>query len=46
METRKKAIETGKWPPASKDPATGAPRYNMVAQETKIMIAAPFSPLR
>ncbi len=46
METRKKAVETGKWPPASKDPATGAPRYSMVSQDTKILTAAPFSPIR
>jgi hypothetical protein len=45
METRKKAVETGKWPPSSKD-AAGQPRYNMMAQETKILTAAPFSPIR
>jgi len=46
MDTRKRAIETGKWPPASKDPETGAPRYTMVAQESKILTAAAFSPVR
>ncbi|HEY4372770.1 MAG TPA: NIPSNAP family protein [Burkholderiales bacterium] len=46
VETRNKAVASGKWPPASKDPATGQPRYVMQAQENKILTAAPFSPLR
>ena len=46
METRQKAVASGKWPPASKDPATGQMRYSMQAQENKILTAAPFSPLR
>ena len=46
METRNKAVASGKWPPASKDPATGQPRYAMQTQETKILTAVPFSPLR
>ena len=46
MATRQAAVESGKWPPASKDPATGQPRYTMQSQETKILLAAPFSPLR
>ena len=45
MDTRKRALETGKWPPASKDPETGSPRYAMVAQESKILTAAVFSPV-
>jgi len=46
MDTRKKAIESGKWPPASKDPATGLPAYSMQAQETKILTAPDWSPVR
>jgi len=46
METRKKALETGKWPPAAKDPETGAPGYVMQNQESKILTAAAFSPVR
>jgi hypothetical protein len=44
--TRKAAVDSGKWPPASKDPETGLPRYTMQTQESKILIAAPFSPIR
>jgi len=46
MATRKAAVDSGKWPPASKDPATGQARYVMRDQETKILTAAPFSPVR
>jgi hypothetical protein len=43
MEVRRQAIASGIWPPST---AAGASGYSVVAQETKIMLAAPFSPLR
>ena len=41
-EIRAKAIASGIWPPSSAPDAA----YNTVAQETKILLAAPFSPLK
>lgn len=43
METRKAAIAAGGWPPT---PEQGPDHYSTVAQETKILLAAPFSPLQ
>lgn len=43
MEARKKAVASGTWPPS---PAEGQAPYTTVTQETKILLAAPFSPLR
>ena len=43
MEARKAAIASGKWPPT---PGPDDPQYNTVSQETKILLAAPFSPLQ
>lgn len=42
-ETRKQAMASGTWPPS---PAPGDAPYNTLAQETKILLAAPFSPLK
>ena len=39
---RKKAIDSGSWPPSSTPDA----QYTTVAQENKILLAAPFSPIR
>ena len=43
MQVRTQAIASGGWPPS---PGPGADHYVSVAQETKILLAAPFSPLR
>ncbi len=43
METRKQALASGTWPPS---PAPGDAPYNTLAQENKILLAAPFSPLK
>ena len=40
QEVRAEAIETGVWPPA------GSPKGAIVAQENKILFAAPFSPVQ
>ncbi len=40
QEVRAEAIETGVWPPA------GTPKGAIVAQENKILFAAPFSPVQ
>lgn len=42
-ETRNKAIASGIWPPS---PPTGDDAYTTLTQETKILLAAPFSPLK
>ena len=41
-EVRKQAIASGTWPPSAAPDA----QYSTVAQENKILLAAPFSPLR
>jgi hypothetical protein len=43
VDVRTRAIASGIWPPA---PGAGADHYVSVAQESKILVAAPFSPLR
>lgn len=43
MAVRKQAIASGNWPPRIGE---GADHYATVAQETKILVAAPFSPLK
>ena len=43
VAVRKQALASGLWPPT---PAPGADHYATVAQETKILVAAPFSPLK
>lgn len=43
MELRKRAIESGTWPPPL---GQGDAAYSLITQETKIMLAAPFSPLQ
>jgi len=43
MQIRKKAIDAGIWPPS---PPPGEKGYTAVRQETKILLAAPFSPLQ
>jgi hypothetical protein len=43
MEIRRQAIATGQWPPI---PEPGPDHFNTVAQESKILLAAPFSPLQ
>ena len=40
---RKQALASGAWPPT---PGPGTDHYATVAQETKILVAAPFSPLK
>lgn len=42
-EVRRQAIASGTWPPS---PAPGDPPYTTVAQDNKILLAAPFSPLQ
>jgi hypothetical protein len=42
MRVRKQAVDSGAWPPK---PLPDMP-YDMIAQETKILLAAPFSPLK
>jgi len=41
-EARAKAIASGTWPPSASPDAP----YNTVAQESKILLAAPFSPIK
>jgi len=43
MAVRNQAIGSGVWPPA---PGAGADHYVSVAQESKLLVAAPFSPLK
>lgn len=43
VAVRKQALASGLWPPT---PGPGADHYASVAQETKILVAAPFSPLK
>ena len=43
VAVRKQAVASGAWPPT---PGPGEPAYTTVAQETKILLAAPFSPLK
>jgi hypothetical protein len=43
MDTRKKATDAGIWPPKSGE---GDAAYTLLTQETKILLAAPFSPLQ
>ena len=42
MSIRKQAVDSGQWPPPQ-DPGN---QYGLVAQENKILLAAPFSPLQ
>jgi NIPSNAP protein len=43
MAIRKQAVDSGHWPPPQGE---GDAAYGLVAQETKILLAAPFSPLQ
>ncbi len=43
MAVRKQAVASGLWPPM---PGPGADSYVSVAQENKVLVAAPFSPLK
>jgi hypothetical protein len=43
MDIRKKAAESGLWPPKIGE---GDAAYTLLTQETKILLAAPFSPLQ
>ena len=43
MDVRKRAQESGHWPPPRSE---GDGNYNLLRQETKILLAAPFSPLQ
>jgi hypothetical protein len=43
MEIRKKAVDSGVWPPKQPE---GDGAYRLLTQETKILLAAPFSPLQ
>lgn len=43
MEARKAALASGTWPPT---PAPDEPQFQTLVQETKILLAAPFSPLQ
>lgn len=43
MAARKQALASGTWPPSA---GPGDAPYTTVAQETKILLAAPFSPIR
>ncbi|MGE0876083.1 MAG: NIPSNAP family protein [Burkholderiales bacterium] len=43
MQVRQAAIASGKWPPV---PDQGPDFFSTVSQENKILLAAPFSPLR
>lgn len=43
MDTRKKAVDSGAWPPKLGE---GDAAYTLLTQETKILLAAPFSPLQ
>ena len=43
MAIRKQAVDSGQWPPPQGE---GDSRYGLVAQENKILLAAPFSPLQ
>jgi hypothetical protein len=45
-ETRKKAQDTGMWPPSVVAKKEGLPVYQLVAQENKILMPAAFSPLQ
>jgi hypothetical protein len=43
MAIRKQAVDSGQWPPPQGE---GESKYGLVAQENKILLAAPFSPLQ
>jgi len=43
MAIRKQAVDSGHWPPPQGE---GDAAYGLAAQETKILLAAPFSPLQ
>jgi len=43
MDVRKRAVESGHWPPPRGE---GDGAYHLLRQETKILLAAPFSPLQ
>ena len=43
MAVRKQAVDSGQWPPPQGE---GDSKYGLVAQENKILLAAPFSPLQ
>ena len=43
MAIRKQAVDSGQWPPPQGE---GDSKYGLVAQENKILLAAPFSPLQ
>jgi hypothetical protein len=45
-ETRKKAQETGMWPPSAVAKKEGLPVYQLLAQENKILMPAAFSPIQ
>jgi hypothetical protein len=44
-ETRKKAVASGVWPPSAVAKKQGLEGYRLLAQENKIVMPAPFSPL-
>ncbi|MBM3358159.1 MAG: NIPSNAP family protein [Betaproteobacteria bacterium] len=46
VETRKKAMATGVWPPGTKAEKEGGRGYQLFAQENKILMPAAFSPLQ
>ena len=39
-------IATGNWPPSAKAKKEGGRAYRLLAQENKIMLPAPFSPMQ
>jgi hypothetical protein len=45
-EIRKKAQATGNWPAGKKAEKEGGRDYNLVSQENKIVVPAPFSPVQ
>lgn len=45
-EIREKALATGLWPPGKKAEKEGSRDYRLVAQETRIVVPAAFSPLQ
>lgn len=44
VDTRRKAVAAGAWPPSAKK--LGTPEYQLIAQENKILLPASFSPLQ
>lgn len=46
VATRRKASETGDWPPSAAARKAGLPPYHLLQQENKILMPAAFSPLQ